>query len=36
MKNIYKGPKYYEETDKDIFYGRDKETQELYYLVFAE
>lgn len=33
MKNIYKGPKYYEETDKDIFYGRDKETQELYYLV---
>ena len=33
MKNIYKGPKYYEETDKDIFFGRDKETQELYYLV---
>lgn len=33
MKNLYKGPKYYEETDKDIFFGRDKETQELYYLV---
>lgn len=33
MNNLYKGPKFYEESDKDIFYGRDKETQKLYYLV---
>lgn len=29
----FKGPAYYEETDADIFYGRDDETQDLFRLV---
>ncbi len=32
-QNPFKGPRYYEEKDQDIFYGRDQESNELFQLV---
>lgn len=33
MNEKYKGPKFYQESDKDVFFGREEETKKLYYLV---
>lgn len=33
MNEKYKGPKFYQESDKDVFFGRKEETKKLYYLV---
>lgn len=33
MNEKYKGPKFYQESDKDVFFGRENETKKLYYLV---
>lgn len=33
MDEKYKGPKFYQESDKDVFFGREEETKKLYYLV---
>lgn len=33
MNEKYKGPNFYQESDKDVFFGRENETKKLYYLV---